>query len=229
MKKIALLLAAAVVLLVPGAASAQTLHASDYSSRSIDTYTATYDIQKDGSANVTIDFLFNFNNQPGHGPFVTYVTREPYDSKNDRFYRFSNIRVTSPSGAPTAVQTSSPGEGQLEIWIGDSSMGNVSGVQEYVLTYTLKGTLNATMASGLDPSVAPANDTQAYDEFYWNALGLQWQIPIDDITVNVKGDVAATKVACFVGGYGATGACARPPSRMALRRSSRATSTPTRA
>src|SRR5664279_2100508 len=103
MKKIALLLAAAVVLLVPSATSAQTVHASDYSSRSIDKYTATYDIQKDGSAKVRIDFLFNFNNEPGHGAFVTYVTREPYDAKNDRFYRFSDIQVTSPSGAPAEV------------------------------------------------------------------------------------------------------------------------------
>src|SRR5664280_2160176 len=191
MKKLGLLLSVVLILAIPSAASARTVHASDYVTRSFDAYTATYDLQKDGSANVTIDFLFNFNAEPGHGPFVTYITREPYDSKNDRFYKFSNIRVTSPSGAPANVQTSSPKKGWMEIRIGDQNIGDVSGVQEYILTYTVKGTLNATMASEIDPSTAPAQDKPVYDEFYWNVIGGDWTLPLDNVKIIVKGDVGA--------------------------------------
>ncbi len=207
MKKLGLLLAVVMILAVPSAASARTVHASDYSTRSFDAYTATYDIHKDGSVDVEVDLKFNFNTEPGHGPYVTYITREPYDSKNDRFYPISNVHVTSPSGAPAKAYISTPQTGRMEIRIGDENIGDVTGVQDYILTYTVKGTLNSTMASEIDPSVAPADDKAVYDEFFWNVIGGDWTIPLDNITIIVKGDVGAIDLRCFSGGYGSTGAC----------------------
>ena len=206
MKKIGLLLSLVLVLAVPSAASARTLATSDYYTRSIDQYTATYDIQTDGTVDVTIDFLFNFNTEPGHGPYVTYVTRQPYDEKNDRFYPISDIRASSPTGAPAGTYESSS-NGWLEIKIGDADQGNIQGIHEYVLTYTIAGTLNETMASELDSSVAPADDKPLFDEFFWNVLGGSWTIPLDNITIIVKGDAAANDLRCWAGGYGSTAGC----------------------
>jgi uncharacterized membrane protein YgcG len=206
MKKLGLLLSVVMILALPSAASARTVHASDYSSRSIDKYTATYDIHKDGSTDVEVDLRFNFNTEPGHGPYVTYITREPYDSKNDRFYPISNIHASSPTGAPAGTYESTS-NGWLEIKIGDANQGDIQGVQDYVLTYTIKGTLNETMASEIDPNVVPAQDKPVYDEFYWNVIGGDWTIPLDNLTIIVKGDVGAIDLRCFTGGYGSTGAC----------------------
>jgi len=206
MKKFGLLLSVVLILAVPSAASARTVAASDYYTRSIDQYTATYDIHADGSTDVTIDFLFNFNTEPGHGPYITYPTRMPYDGKNDRFYRFLDIHVSSPSGAPAKVSTENS-DGWLSIRIGDENIGNVSGVQEYIVTYTIEGTLNATMASELDSSVAPADDKELFDEFYWNVIGRDWTIPIDNVTIIVKGDVGATDLRCYSGAVGSTASC----------------------
>jgi len=207
MRKLGLLLSVGLILAVPSAASARTMHEGDYATRSVDAYTATYDIHKDGSVDVEVDLKFNFNTEPGHGPYVTYITREPYDSKNDRFYPISNIHVTSPSGAPAKVYTSTPETGVTEIRIGDKNIGDVSGVQDYILTYTVKGTLNVTMASEINPKVLPADDKPVYDEFYWNVIGGDWTIPLDNLTIIVKGDVGATALRCFSGGYGSTGSC----------------------
>jgi uncharacterized membrane protein YgcG len=206
MKKLGLLLSVILILAVPSAASARTLATSDYYSRSIDKYTATYDIHADGSTDVTIDFLFNFNTEPGHGPYITYPTRMPYDDKNDRFYGFSNIEVSSPSGAPANLYADNSG-GWLTIRVGDENIGDVSGVKEYILTYTITGTLNETMASELDSTVAPADDKAVFDEFYWNVIGSDWTIPIDDVTIIVKGDVGATDLRCYSGSFGSTDPC----------------------
>lgn len=206
MRKLGLLLSVVLILAIPSAASARTVTESDYLTRSIDEYTATYDIHADGSTDVTIDFLFNFNLEPGHGPYVTYPTRMPYDSRNDRFYPISNIHASSPTGAPAKTYVSDS-NGWIEIKIGDKNIDGIEGVHEYVLTYTIKGTLNETMASELDSSVAPADDKPILDEFYWNVIGRDWTIPIDNVTIIVKGDAQATDLRCFAGGYGSTATC----------------------
>ncbi len=118
----------------------------------------------------------------------------------------SNVRASSPTGAPSKTYLTES-NGWLEIKIGDKNQGGISGVHEYRLTYTVLGTLNATMASELDPSVAPADDKELFDEFFWNVLGNQWTIPLDNITIIVKGAAGATDFRCFAGGYGATGEC----------------------
>ena len=207
MKKLGLLLSVALIIAIPSAASARTVHAGDYYTRSMDAYTVTYDIHEDGSTDVEVAMKFNFNTEPGHGPYVTYITREPYDSKNDRFYPISNVEVSSPSGAPAKTYISTPETGVMEIRIGDENIGGVTGVQEYILTYTVEGTLNSTMASEIDPSVLLADDKPVYDEFYWNVIGQRWEIPLDNVTVIVKGDAGATDLRCFAGGYGSTGSC----------------------
>lgn len=56
--------------------------------------------------------------------------------------------------------------------IGDSDK-YVSGVKTYVITYTQRDT------------TAHYEDT-AKDEFYWNAIGTDWRVPIQDATVELR-------------------------------------------
>ena len=201
MKKIGLVLAAALgalTILVPSAAGARGLDQGDDNSWAIDRYTATYDIHADGSTSVTIDFVFDFGTQPGHGPYLTYVTRVLDVDGGDRFYPISDVQASSPTGAPSGVSIEEA-DGWLKVRIGDEDIDTVSGVQEYVLTYTLEGVLDAVMASDLEDDVAAGDDEHLFDQFVWNVIGEGWEIPLNDITIIVEGDARTLEVVCYAG------------------------------
>ncbi|WP_062461285.1 DUF2207 domain-containing protein [Demequina soli] len=180
-----LILAAALV--APTAAQA----AAPDGGRSVERWDATYALQPDGSAHVTVQIDFDFGNDPGHGPFWTLPIRVPYDDSHDRLYDVTDVTASSPSGAPAHVYLEDDGN-NLGVRVGDQSVDNVSGVQSYVLSYTVHHVMNAT-ASG--------------DEFYWNAIGDGWQTPISDVSVQVGGNAGVTAAQCFAGPTGSTTAC----------------------
>ncbi len=179
---------------------------SRYDTRSFDRYTATYDIHADGSIDVTIDVVFNFNQEPGHGIFLTYRTLGTYDDANNRVWDYTDITATSPSGAPADVTTTFEDD-LVQILIGDVNVDDVSGLEEYVVTYTLSGALDDVWASELDSSIAPEDDYIEYDELFWNAIGTGWEIPIDHATIIVKGDAGVEQAVCFAGAVGSTDPC----------------------
>jgi len=84
--------------------------------------------------------------------------------------------------------------------IGDPNIGNVSGTQTYVITYSVAHVMNATSSSETTTGVAG-------DEFYWNAVGDGWTIPIANATVTVVSPAAALKAQCFAGTRGVTDPC----------------------
>ena len=95
--------------------------------------------------------------------------RVPYDDGNDRVYELTDVGVSSPTGAPSSVDRSESG-GEVTLRIGDPDR-TVSGRQEYVVTYTVDGALNAF---------------DDHDELYWNAIGAEWQAPILAATATVE-------------------------------------------
>ena len=76
----------------------------------------------------------------------------------DRVYRFSNITVSSPTGASALFSTSLANA--LQIRVGNKN-ALVSGKQTYVVSYDIDGALNRVTQP----------DGSALDEFYWNATG----------------------------------------------------------
>jgi uncharacterized membrane protein YgcG len=77
------------------------------------------------------------------------------------------------------------------IKIGDPNQ-TVTGEHTYTLTYLVRGSLNAFAD---------------HDELYWNAVGNQWDVPIDQATVQVSAPVDVTRAACFAGPLGSTAPC----------------------
>lgn len=82
--------------------------------------------------------------------------------------------------------------------IGDSDK-YVSGVKTYVITYTQRDT------------TAHYEDT-AKDEFYWNAIGTDWRVPIQDATVELRVAPALresihTELQCYSGPRTSTTRC----------------------
>ncbi|WP_062465782.1 DUF2207 domain-containing protein [Demequina maris] len=189
------LLITLVAALTPAAAHA----AAPDGGRSVERWDATYDLQEDGSARVTVEIDFDFGDDPGHGPYWQLPIRQGYDDSWDRVYAITDVSASSPSGAPAKVYLE---EGQywLVVRVGDENVGDVDGVQTYVLEYTVHDVMNETTADETDSG-------EAGDELYWNAIGDAWQTPIRDASVTVVGAADVIDAACWAGPAGADTAC----------------------
>lgn len=190
-------IAVAFVALTPAAASAATN--PDVPGREITRWDETFTLQQDGSVDVRLEFDFDFGNDPGHGPYLVLPTRQGYDDTYDRSYRTSGISASSPTGAPAGVSLDE-GRSFTDVKIGDPNVADVSGVQTYIITYSVAHVMNATDAAETTSGVAG-------DEFYWNAVGDAWTIPIANAKVTVVSPVAVSDAQCFAGRQGASDAC----------------------
>lgn len=162
--------------------------------RQIVRYDVTVELARDGVAEVSIDMDFDFGNDPGHGPYITLPTRVRYDDERDRVYRVSDVRASSATGAPARVHLDrSPSS--VAIRVGSEHRGNISGVQQYTISYRLEGMVNGAAGEG------------TYDEFYWNVIGSGWEIPISNASVTIQGPGPISEVRCFAGPRGSTESC----------------------
>jgi len=189
-----LLVALGVILLAPPAALAAGAPGDLSSGREITRYDVTADAAADGTVAVTIDLDFDYGDEPGHGPYLTFPTRVSYDDEQDRFFEFRDVRASSPTGAPAQVHREDETSAMV-LRIGDEDVDDVSGVQTYRIELTVDGWIN------------PANAQHSGDELYWNVIGPGWEIPLSHLTVTVTGPAGVQGAACFVGPYGSTTPC----------------------
>ena len=195
------LLATAFFAAVPATASASTVP-PDAPGREITRWDQTFTLHADGSMDVRLEFDFDFGNDPGHGPYLVIPTRQGYDETYDRLYPLSDITAESTTGAPDTANLDW-GRFFTEVKVGDPNIGDVSGVQTYVVTYSVGSVMNSTSAA----DVRQEGDGAIGDEFYWNAVGDGWAIPISHARVTVISPVGVTDVVCFAGAFRSTGAC----------------------
>ncbi|WP_315093497.1 DUF2207 domain-containing protein [uncultured Cellulomonas sp.] len=183
------------VLLALGLVVALTAAAPDQTSgREITRYDVTAVLAADGTMRVTLDFDFDFGDDPGHGPYLTLPTRVSYDETLDRAFRYTDISASSSTDAPDDVNQESTTDA-LILRIGDEDIDDVSGVHRYRIDYTADGLLN------------PANAQHSGDELYWNVIGSGWEIPLGDLSVSVEGPAAVEGAACFAGPHRSTSPC----------------------
>ena len=109
---------------------------------------------------------------------------------SDRIYPFELSSVTDGSGAALQVQESTGG-GQVSLRIGDPDR-TVSGVQTYVIAYSLDGLLNAF---------------EGHDELYFNVTGSQWVVPLEEVSVTVTLPDSARSFATCYEGYRSSTEC----------------------
>ncbi|HTL84859.1 MAG TPA: DUF2207 domain-containing protein [Acidimicrobiia bacterium] len=159
----------------------------------VESMTVDLTVAPDGLLTVKEDIVYDFPSSR-HGIFRDLVASEVYgkSGKYDRVYRIKVLRVSSPSGAPAQVKSSRQGR-YLHLRIGNPNH-TVTGTQRYTIEYTVRGA----------PTAYPN-----HDELYWDAVGLQWNVPIDraDVAVHMPGPV--TKIACYTGPAGSGLPCDR--------------------
>jgi uncharacterized membrane protein YgcG len=160
----------------------------------IHSYVVEIRILDDGDLTVTETIDYDFGSELRHGIFRTIPSRFPYDDVNDRVYPIEDVSVESRT-APADVDVSEEG-GVTTIRVGDPDE-EISGRHTYTLSYRVEGALNGF---------------PDHDELYWNAIGDEWQAPIERARVTVTAPTAIQRVTCFQGWDGSTEPCGQARS-----------------
>jgi len=182
-----------------GFAISSPLPAAAATGDQIDSYTIDYDVQTSGLVKVKETIVYRFGPNAGrHGIERTFVTREPYGSTDqDAVYKVEHITVDSPDGAPTQFSSrtdSAKGgrEEQLRLRIGDPDRTISSPTATYVISYDLTGAMRTF---------------SGYDEFFWDATGLDWTAAIKSAKITASVPEGAQAVSCFYGVAQSTTPC----------------------
>jgi len=154
-------------------------------------YTVTMTLTADGSADVTETIVYDFGTTPDrHGILRDLRLTQPCNDRWERVYPLSQVKVSSPTGAPTAVKRETA-NGITTLRIGDADR-NVHGIQTYVVQYRLGGVVNRF---------------GDHDELYWNAIGPGWNVMVWNGVVDVAAPAAPRRITCYAGPVGTTAAC----------------------
>jgi uncharacterized membrane protein YgcG len=181
-----------------GLALAAPLPAAAATGDQIDSYTIDYDVQTSGLVKVKETIVYRFGPNAGrHGIERYFITREPYDNSQDAVYKVEHISVDSPDGAPTQFSSrtdSAKGgrEEQLRLRIGDPDRTISSPTATYVISYDLTGAMRSF---------------SGYDEFFWDATGLDWTAAIKSVKITASVPEGAQDVSCFYGAAQSTTPC----------------------
>lgn len=168
--------------------SAKSLAASEQ----IDNFATGVTISKDGMIKVVETIDYNFGSNERHGIFRNIKKRNK--NQDGQLYEtpISVLSVTDLKGTAYSYTTEDSGD-YLKLKIGDANK-LVTGLQNYIITYTVKGAIG---------------DFSDHDELYWNVTGNEWEVPIlaSSVTVVFEGQTqqpSNPKADCFTGPSGAT-------------------------
>jgi len=172
----------AVLIVASGALLATSGIARAQLSEQIDGYDVAIELRTDGSLRITEVIDYDFGVTEHHGIFRDVPTRVHYDDTYDRVYPLTVESVSATGGASADYTTERDGS-LTRIKIGDPEE-TVSGDHRYTIVYTVEGATNGFTD---------------HDELYWNAIGDEWPVSIDDVTVQVEAPGDITDSLCFQG------------------------------
>jgi hypothetical protein len=156
-----------------------------------------YTVAKDGTITATETIRADFGSLEKHGIFRYFYERVPcgdpiagaqqpiYDcpSGYNREYSYDIKSVTRLDGSTWKYEVSRQA-GKVTVKIGDADI-LISGAQDYVISYTLRGALDAYDDHG---------------ELYWDASG-EWPVPIETFAISVELPAGAEAYAICYQGY----------------------------
>lgn len=164
-----------------------------FAAEHISQYTVNLSVQENGDLKVQEIIDYDFDNLQRHGIFRN-IPVEYTRNGNKLRLDVSNFQVVNEKGE--AYKFASTHEGsQLVIKVGDADT-LISGVHEYILQYDVK---------------KPVVFQDTFDRLSWNAIGTEWNIPIESINVHMVAPKSfenkILKVNCYRGVYGVAQSC----------------------
>lgn len=163
----------------------------------ITSFAADIQIQEDSSITITEEIDYDFGTSSRHGIFRDV----PVDYTTDVGNRSIFLEVVSVArdGSSEPYTISSEGDDK-RIKIGNPDE-TITGAHTYTITYDVRGALNYF------------EDNRA--ELYWDVVGTQWEVPVQNASTTVllpKADSVTAddlKIRCFAGEPGSTASCAQ--------------------
>jgi len=171
----------------------------------ISNFDIVYNVQEDGTIEATETINADFGALSKHGIFRYFYTSVPCGepipgvqqptypcpSGDFRKYDYSIKSVTKADGSKWKYEVSNE-QGKVTVKIGDADIF-ISGPQDYIITYTLKGAFDAY---------------EDHDELYWDASG-EWPVTIEAFTLTLNlPDGADSRALCYEGYAGSNALCA---------------------
>lgn len=187
MKKLNLSLAA--IFFVGGLFFAQNVLAQE----KINRYQVDARLQVDGNLYVSENIFYDFGSEGKHGIYRQIPVKYKGE-KEDFVLHIDNIRVVDQEDKAYDYEVYKKGD-YLVIKIGNANK-YVSGQKIYIINYQLHGALLFF---------------DDYDEFYWNAVGDKWSVPIVEAEFNLALPQAVSQedsvFKCWSGLYGSKDTC----------------------
>ncbi len=167
---------------------------------SIERYYVDMTLNTDSSVDIveTIDYDFGVNQRHGIFRFIPVnfdvEGQEKMNGLKQRKLEFRNLAVTRDGISETYTKDSKDSNGNYYVKIGNPNK-TITGTHTYKVHYTVDGSLRYF---------------DDFDEVYWNAIGLDWEIPIKNIKVTLRGSdqsISFLNSACYVGSVGSNQSC----------------------
>jgi uncharacterized protein (TIGR04222 family) len=162
----------------------------------IDRYDVEIVIENDGALRITETIDYDFGATPRHGIIREIPTTLRYDDTYDREYPLTVDSVAATGDASADYTVEHPGGGITAIKIGDPDR-TITGRHTYTIRYRVEAALNGF---------------RDHVEFYWNAIGDEWDVPIATATTVVRAPAQILQVACYTGYEGSVLPCAKASS-----------------
>jgi len=177
------LLATIILSLMLVAAGASRALAGSDTGWTIEGFRSEIVIERDGELLITETIDVDFAGLEKHGVFREIPIEYEYDSTHNRIYELGVVSVTNADGEAWKYTRSRHGA-NVQLKIGDPDR-TISGPQSYVITYRVRGVLNAF---------------QDHDELYWNVNGPDWPVPTKGVSATVTlASGGLTRAACYQG------------------------------
>jgi hypothetical protein len=157
----------------------------------ISAYEVELTVDGAGDLQVTERIEYDFGSTERHGIVRSIPVRFRYDATRDRLMPITVRSVRATPGTPDQYTEERTGP-NLDIRIGDPNR-TVTGRHGYTIVYSVDGALNRIGDN---------------DELYWNAVGVEWRVPIDRATARVSTPLPISRAACYAGPRGSRQACA---------------------
>ncbi len=179
-------------LILPAIARAEVNSIDRGYAENIKNYSVDINIKKDRSIEVNERIIYDFGSNEKHGIY-RYIPYYYGEREGSPYISIKNVRVTNQNDKKIKFEKEKA-SGNVVIKIGDPNK-LVTGQQIFNISYTV------------DNAASLYSD---YAEFYWDAIGENWEVPIESVLVTLAGEdnlIENSDFRCYTGVYGTTSEC----------------------